>query len=111
MGKGDFTLDDFVAQMARVRKLGPMGKVMGMIPGMGEVLRQVAMKEADIERELGRMRAMYDAMTPAERHAPESIDAGRRRRIAAGAGVTVRDVCKFIADFEQSRAVMATVGT
>jgi signal recognition particle GTPase len=110
MGKGDFTLDDFVAQMAQVRKLGPMGKVMGMNPGMGEMLRQVKIKGADIERELGRMRAMYDSMTPGERAAPGSIDAGRRRRIAAGAGVTVVDVCRFIADFEQSRAVMAAVG-
>jgi signal recognition particle GTPase len=111
MEKGAFTLDDFLAQMDQVRKLGPMGGVMRIIPGMGEMLRQVEMNEADIERELGRMRAMCDSMTPGERQAPESIDAGRRRRIAAGAGVTVAEVCKFLADFEQNRAVMRAVGT
>jgi signal recognition particle GTPase len=111
MEKGDFTLDDFLAQMAQVRKLGPMGGIMRAIPGIGEMLRRVEISEADIERALGRMRGMYDSMTPGERQAPESVDAGRRRRIAAGAGVTVGDVCKFIADFEQSRAVMRAVGT
>jgi signal recognition particle GTPase len=111
MSKGDFTLDDFLAQMAQVRKLGPVGAVVRMMPGMGDMLRQVEIGEADIGRALGRMRAMCDSMTPGERRAPESIDAGRRRRIAAGAGVTVAEVCRFIADFEQSRAVMCAVGT
>jgi signal recognition particle GTPase len=87
-----------------------MGKVMGMIPGMGEMLRQVEIREADIERQLGRMRAMYDSMTPREREAPDVIDAERRRRIARGAGVAVAEVAKFLLDFEQSRAVMRAVG-
>ncbi|HEY7116173.1 MAG TPA: signal recognition particle protein [Tepidisphaeraceae bacterium] len=110
MEKGTFSLEDFMAQMAQVKKLGPMGKVMGMIPGMGEALKQVKMNEGDIEKSLGRMRAMYDSMTPTERKKPEMIEHGRRRRIARGAGVDAHDVSKFIKDFEQSRDMMRAVG-
>jgi signal recognition particle GTPase len=107
---GDFTLDDFMEQMSQVRKLGPMGKVMGMIPGMREMMEQVKMTEGEIERSLRRMRAMYDSMTPGERARPEGIDAGRRQRIARGAGCGLGEVAKLIADFEQSREMMRAVG-
>jgi signal recognition particle subunit SRP54 len=111
MEKGTFTLEDFMAQMGQVKKLGPMGKVMGMIPGMGDMMKQVKMNEGDIERSLGRMRAMYDSMTLAERKKPEIIEHGRRRRIARGAGVDTGEVSKFIKDFEQSRDMMRAVGS
>src|SRR5437763_3525 len=111
MEKGTFTLEDFMAQMAQVKKLGPMGKVMGMIPGMGDMLKQVNMKEGDIEKSLNRMRAMYDSMTLAERKKPDMIEHGRRRRIARGAGVDSGEVSKFIKDFEQSRDMMRAVGS
>src|SRR3954452_15759599 len=111
MEKGTFTLEDFMAQMAQVKKLGPMGKVMGMIPGMGEMMKQVNMKDGDIERSLKRMQAMYQSMTIAERKKPEVIEHGRRRRIAKGAGVDTGEVSKFIKDFEQSRHVMRAVGS
>src|SRR3954464_9774707 len=87
MEKGTFTLEDFMAQMSQVKKLGPMGKVMGMIPGMGDMMKQVKMNEGDIEKSLKRMQAMYQSMTTAERKKPDLIEHGRRRRIARGAGV------------------------
>src|SRR3954468_13788855 len=111
MEGGKFTLEDFMAQMAQVKKLGPMGKVMSMIPGMGDMMKQVNMKEGDIEKSLGRMRAMYDSMTLEERKKPEVIEHGRRRRIARGAGVDTGEVSKFIKDFEQSRDMMRAVGS
>src|SRR5881227_1114173 len=70
MEKGQFSLEDFMSQMKQVNRMGPMGKVMGMIPGMGDMMKQVKMNEGDIERSLGRMRAMYDSMTLAERKKP-----------------------------------------
>jgi signal recognition particle subunit SRP54 len=70
MEKGEFTLDDFMAQMAQVKKLGPMGKVMGMIPGMSEMSKQVNMGEGDVEKQMGTMRAIYDSMTKNERKNP-----------------------------------------
>jgi signal recognition particle subunit SRP54 len=111
MEKGTFTLEDFMAQMAQVKKMGPMGKVMGMIPGMGDMMKQVNMKEGDIERSLKRMQAMYQSMTTAERKKPELIEHGRRRRIARGAGVDTGEVGKFIKDFEQTRDAMRAIGS
>ena len=111
MEKGTFTLEDFMAQMAQVKKMGPMGKVMGMIPGMGDMMKQVNMKEGDIERSLKRMQAMYHSMTTAERKKPELIEHGRRRRIARGSGVETGEVSKFIKDFEQSRDAMRAIGS
>jgi signal recognition particle subunit SRP54 len=110
MEKGEFTLDDFIQQMTQVRKLGPMQKVMGMIPGMAESTKQMNMGEGDVEGELNRMRAIYDSMTRAERRKPDILDGMRRRRIAAGAGVNVQEVGKFMKQFEQSRDMMRAVG-
>ncbi len=86
MEKGNFTLEDFMAQMSQVRKLGPMGKVMGMIPGMNELTKQIGQDEGMVEKQMNRMRAIYDSMTAAERKKPELLDGGRRRRHRAGGG-------------------------
>lgn len=110
MEKGEFTLDDFVQQMTQVRKLGPMNKIMGMIPGMNELTKQIPMGEGAVEGEMNRMRAIYDSMTRQERKKPDMLDGMRRRRIAAGAGVDVTEVGKFMKQFEMSRDMMRAVG-
>jgi signal recognition particle subunit SRP54 len=110
MEKGEFTLDDFVQQMGQVRKLGPMNKIMGMIPGMNELTKQIPMGEGAVEGEMNRMRAIYDSMTRQERKKPDILDGMRRRRIAAGAGVDVAEVGKFMKQFEMSRDMMRAVG-
>ena len=110
MEKGQFTLDDFMNQMGQVKKLGPMSKVMGMIPGMSELVKQVGTGEADIEKQMGRMRAIYDSMSVRERHNTDLLDASRRRRIARGAGVQLNEVSQFIKQFEMSRDMMRAVG-
>src|SRR4051794_7118448 len=110
MEKGQFTLDDFIAQMTQVRKLGPMGKVMGMIPGMNELTKQIGQDGEGVENQMGRMKAIYDSMTRIERKKPDLLDANRRRRIARGAGVEVSEVGQFMKQFESSRAMMRAVG-
>src|SRR2546429_6578462 len=85
MEKGTFTLDDFMAQMTQIRKLGPMGKIMGMIPGMSELTKQMGQGEGDVENQLTNMRAIYDSMNRKERTNPDVLDGPRRRRIATGA--------------------------
>ncbi|WP_428940291.1 signal recognition particle protein [Fontivita pretiosa] len=110
MEKGQFTLDDFMAQMTQVKKLGPMSKIMGMIPGMSELTKDLNMGEGDIERQMKHMRAIYDSMTREERKKPEILDGMRRRRIAAGAGVPLSEVGQFIKQFEISRDMMRAVG-
>src|SRR5215208_4868512 len=89
MEKGQFTLDDFIAQMGQVKKLGPMEKVMGMIPGMGELSKQMNMGEGEVEKQMGKMQAIYNSMNGKERKNTDLLDGNRRRRIARGAGVEV----------------------
>src|SRR5439155_5789675 len=110
MEKGQFTLDDFIAQMTQVRKLGPMNKIMGMIPGMNELTKQMGQGDGEVEGQLNRMKAMYESMTRAERKNPDVIEHGRRRRIAAGAGVQVNEANQFIKQFNMSRDMMRAVG-
>lgn len=110
MEKGQFTLDDFMAQMGQIKKLGPMGKVMGMIPGMSELTKTVNMDGDDVENQMHRMRAIYDSMNRGERKNPDVIDSPRRRRIARGAGVDVQEVGQFLKQFNMSRDMMRAVG-
>ena len=110
MQKGTFTLEDFMSQMGQIKKLGPMGKVMGMIPGMSELTKQVGMGGEDVEKQMKRMRAIYDSMNRKERNDPDCLDGQRRRRIASGAGVQVAEVGAFMKQFEMSRDMMRAVG-
>src|SRR5687767_2263401 len=110
MEKGNFTLDDFMSQMGQVKKLGPMGKVMGMIPGMSEMSKQMNMGEGEVEKQMGRMRAIYDSMNKKERRNPDLLDGPRRRRIAVGAGVAPTEVGQFMKQFEMTRDMMRAVG-
>jgi signal recognition particle subunit SRP54 len=110
MEKGNLSLEDFMNQMSQVRKLGPMGKVMGMIPGMGELTKTLGQNEGLIETQMNRMRAIYDSMTKAERKKPDMLDGNRRRRIARGAGVQTNDVGQFMKQYEMMRDTMRALG-
>ena len=102
MAKGQLTLDDFVDQMRKVRKMGSMKELMKKIPGMGD-----QMGDMDIdEGELDRMEAVVQSMTPKERHNPFIIDASRRRRIARGSGADPQDVSGLVKSFGQMRDAM-----
>src|SRR5688572_23387978 len=97
--KGQFTLDDFITQMTQVRKLGPMGNIMKMIPGMSQLTKQLNMGEGDVEKQMGQMKAIYHSMNAAERKNTDLLDGNRRRRIARGAGVELNAVSQFIKQF------------
>jgi signal recognition particle subunit SRP54 len=111
MEKGQFTLEDFISQMGSVQKLGSMSKLMGMIPGMSQMTKQLNMKDGDVERQMGRMKAIYHSMSGKERKTPDLLDAARRRRIARGAGVELNEVSQFMKQFEQTRDMMRAVGS
>jgi signal recognition particle subunit SRP54 len=97
--KGEFTLDDFRKMLDQTQRLGPLDKVMGLIPGMGDVTKM--MGDADAAAEMTRLRGIIDSMTPEERRNPNKlIDQSRRRRIAAGAGVEPHEVNKLVKEFE-----------
>ena len=110
MEKGQFTLDDFMSQMGQVKKLGSMGKVLGMIPGMGQMIKQMNMNEGDVEKQMRQMHAIYNSMNKVERKNPDVLDGNRRRRIARGAGVDTAVVGQFIKQFNMSRDMMKAVG-
>ncbi|MFN2612546.1 MAG: signal recognition particle protein, partial [Solirubrobacterales bacterium] len=102
-----FTLDDFLKQMKQVRKMGPLGNILGMLPGMGGAMKQAAGKVD--ERELDRLEAIILSMTPAERADPTLIKGSRRKRIAAGSGTTIQAVNQLTKQFSQMRKMMRSI--
>jgi signal recognition particle subunit SRP54 len=102
---GEFTLDDFKKVLLQTRRLGPMGKVLGMIPGMGGL--QEMLGGADLDKDVDRLFGIIDSMTPDERRSPARIvDQSRRRRIAAGAGVEPHEVSDLVKQFDGMSAMM-----
>jgi signal recognition particle subunit SRP54 len=110
MQKGVLTLEDFMGQMEQVRKLGPMTKIMGMVPGMSQITKELNLNDSMMEGQMKRMRAIYDSMSVKERTKPEIIEHSRRRRIANGAGVPVPEVGQFVKQFETARDMMRAYG-
>jgi signal recognition particle subunit SRP54 len=102
--KQQFGLDDFLEQMKQVRRLGPLGNLMGMLPGFGQ-LKQLKNARID-EKELDRIEAIVTSMTLAERRNPQIIDGARRKRIAAGSGTTVQAVNQLVKQFGQMQKMM-----
>jgi signal recognition particle subunit SRP54 len=100
---GDFTLDDFLVQMQQIRKLGSMSKIMGMLPGMGQFREQLDNFD---EREIDRIQAIIQSMTPGERENPKIIDGSRRLRISKGSGTQVSDVNQLVDRFFEARKMM-----
>jgi signal recognition particle subunit SRP54 len=102
---GEFTLDDFKKMLLQTRRLGPLGKVLGMIPGMGGM--QEMLGGADLEKDMNRLFGIVDSMTPEERRNPARlVDTSRRRRIAAGAGVEPHEVSDLVKQFDGMAALM-----
>jgi signal recognition particle subunit SRP54 len=106
-GEG-FTLEDFLHQMQQVRKMGNLGKLLGMLPGMGQMREQIENLD---ERELDRVAAIIQSMTPQERRDTKILNGSRRARIAKGAGVTVNDVNQLIERFGEMQKVMRQMGS
>ena len=98
----DINLEDFLDQMQQMKKMGPLSSILGMIPGLGSKLKDV---EID-ENALKKPEAIVRSMTPQERRHPDLLNASRRKRIAAGAGVTVQDVNALMRQFDQMRQMM-----
>jgi signal recognition particle subunit SRP54 len=103
-----FTLEDFRSQLSQVKKLGPIGQVLQMIPGAGQMAG--AAQQAVDEGHLQRIEAIIDSMTPEERRHPELIKASRRRRIAAGSGTTSADVNRVLKQFADMQKLMRQLG-
>jgi signal recognition particle subunit SRP54 len=103
-GPKEFTLDDFLAQMEQVRRMGSISKLLGMMPGMGQMKDEIQNLD---EREVDRTAAIIKSMTPAERHEPTIINGSRRARIARGSGADVSSVKNLVERFFEARKMMS----
>lgn len=107
--RAEFTLEDFTKQLRQVRAMGPLDQVLAMIPGFSA--RRAGLPgggEVD-ERALGRIEAMINSMTPAERRHPDVIDGSRRRRIARGSGTSVQEVNRLLRQFADAKKMLKQI--
>ena len=109
MRKGMFDLDDLSEQPAQIEKIGGMGGIMGMLPGMAKIKDQMAAAHLD-DRVIKRQLAIISSMTPQERRNPDLLKASRKKRIAAGSGVKVEDVNRLLKQHRQMADMMKKMG-
>ncbi len=106
IGSGELTLEDFLEQMLTIRKMGPIGNLLGMLPGAGQMKEALAAVD---DSHLDRLQAIIRGMTPAERADPKIINASRRLRIANGSGVSVSEVNQLVDRFFEARKMMSSM--
>jgi signal recognition particle subunit SRP54 len=101
-----FTLEDFRQQLKQVRQMGPLDQILGMVPGLGKMMKGGAGDLAGEQADLDRFDAIISSMTPGERTHPEIISGSRRQRIARGSGTSVQDVNRLLKQHAQLRKMM-----
>ena len=106
--QGRFTLEDFLSQLQQVKKLGSLGGILSLLPGVPKELKQAPSVVDD--RQVGQVEAIIRSMTPAERVDPALIDGSRRQRIAKGSGTTTQEVNQLLRQFKEAQAVMRSPG-
>lgn len=106
MMKNQFTLQDFLEQMQKIKRMGPITKVMGMIPGFNQLQLRGAIDDQEVENRMKKVEAIINSMTIKERNNPKILDASRKKRIARGSGVEVRDVNEVIQQYRQMQKMM-----
>jgi len=106
--KGGFTLEDFRDQLRMLKRMGPLDKILGMLPGMGG-MKELAGQKPD-EKQLGRIEAIINSMTPDERKHADILDGSRRKRVARGSGTTVEDVNRLLKQFVEMQRMLKMVG-
>ncbi|MBN1202697.1 MAG: signal recognition particle protein [Anaerolineae bacterium] len=108
--KNEFTLEDFLKQLHQVKRLGSVGQIMDMIPGMARLRQQVDIDNEQAQRQLKKVEAIIYSMTPAERRKPKIINASRKRRIATGSGTSVQDINTLLKQFREMQRLMQMIG-
>lgn len=108
MLSGQFTLEDFLKQLQQIKKMGPFGKILEMLPGnLGQAARSISPDEA--EKQLKVTEAIINSMTQQERRHPDILNAGRRRRIAKGSGTDVMTVNRMLKQFREAQKMIKTI--
>ena len=106
--KAEFDFNDYLESMAQMKKLGSLSDILGMLPGIGNLTggQMAQLNDAIDDKKMARIEAIIYSMTPQERSDPKILNPSRKRRLAAGAGVDISEVNRFIKQFEQSRKMM-----
>jgi signal recognition particle subunit SRP54 len=105
--KNTFSLQDFLGQLRMIKKMGDMGSIVSMIPGMGKMADKI--DPAVVEKEMKRTEAIILSMTPGERDNPSIINGSRRKRIAAGSGTSVEEVNRLLKQFLEMKNMMSKI--
>jgi signal recognition particle subunit SRP54 len=109
MMKGQFSLNDMADQLKQIRSMGDVGGLMGMIPGLSKMKKQISKANID-DKMIARQQAILSSMTPGERDKPKVLNGSRRRRIAAGSGTSVQDVNRLLKQHKQMGQMMKKMG-
>src|SRR3990172_1609900 len=110
MKKGALTLDDFLQQYQRIKRMGPLSQLVGLLPGLSQIKSRLNVEEMD-ESFFKHVEAIIYSMTRDERRAPEITDGSRRRRIAKGSGTTPADVNRVLKQFREAKRIMQMIST
>jgi signal recognition particle subunit SRP54 len=106
--RDEFTLEDFREQLQTIKKMGPLEQIVGMLPGMGNI-KQLAQQKPD-DKQIARVEAIINSMTPHERRRSDVINGSRRKRIARGSGTSVEEVNRLLKQFVQMRKMLKMMG-
>ena len=106
----DFTLEDFRDQLRTIKKMGPLEQIVGMLPGMGAMKELAANREKVDDKQLDRIEAIINSMTPKERRNHQLINGSRRKRIARGSGRSVEEINRLLKQFVQMKKMLKSIG-
>jgi signal recognition particle subunit SRP54 len=106
----EFTLEDFRDQLRTIKKMGPLEQIIGMLPGMGNLMELAANRVKVDDRQLDRIEAIINSMTPKERRNHQLINGSRRKRIARGSGTSVEEINRLLKQFVQMKKMLKSIG-
>jgi signal recognition particle subunit SRP54 len=110
MLRNEFTLEDFLKQLQKVKRMGSIGQILDMMPGMGRLRQQLNIDNEEAQNQLKKVEAIIYSMTPSERRNPRVLNANRKKRIAAGSGTTVQDINALLKQFREMQRMMQMIG-
>jgi signal recognition particle subunit SRP54 len=109
--KNQFTLEDFLKQLQHVKRMGSIGQILDMVPGMGRLRQQMNIDNEEAQKQLKKVEAIIYSMTPQERRNPKLLNASRKRRIATGSGTSVQDINALLKQFREMQRMMKMIGS
>ncbi len=107
--KNQFTLEDFLGQLRKIKRMGTVGKILDMVPGMGRLRKQMDFNDQEAQDRMKRVEAIILSMTAKERNKPKMLNASRKRRIAQGSGTSVQEVNQLLKQFRDMKKMIEQI--